>query len=89
MLEKSMRVLESRSTDEAITVVGWTDAEGDSVYNKRVALSRAQAVKDYFVSQGIDERRINVLGAGESDKFSNESEAGRRLNRRVDVILGR
>ena len=89
MLEKSMWVLESRSTDEAITVVGWTDAEGDSVYNKRVALSRAQAVKDYFVSQGIDERRINVLGAGESDKFSNESEVGRRLNRRVDVILGR
>lgn len=89
MLDKTMQVLAARSVDEPITIVGWTDAEGDSVYNKRVALSRAQAVKDYFVSKGVDKRRINVRGAGESDKFSNASEAGRRLNRRVDVVLGR
>ena len=88
-LEEVMQVIARRAADEPLTVIGWTDTEGDSAYNKRLALSRAQAVKDYLVSKGVSQDRVSVVGAGESDKFDNTSEAGRKLNRRVDIVFGR
>ena len=62
--------------------------EGDAAFNKRLGLQRAKVVKDYLVSKGVEDHRMAVMGGGESEKFDNTTEAGRKLNRRVDIIFG-
>jgi outer membrane protein OmpA-like peptidoglycan-associated protein len=91
---------ESRSTlDEAASVFnefpktaiiaqGHTDASGSEEYNQRLSERRAGSVKSYLVARGIDDARIVSLGYGESQPVtSNDSEDGRRRNRRVDLML--
>jgi len=53
-----------------------------------LSLARAKAVRDYLVGKGIDSKRINPVGYGQSKpKVSNDTEAGRLANRRVEFRL--
>ncbi len=71
-----------------IHVVGHTDSIGSEAYNLALSRRRAQSVVDYFVSQGISPSRLIVVGRGESEpRASNETEAGRQLNRRVEIYV--
>lgn len=71
-----------------VTVVGHTDNVGSDAYNQRLSEQRAQRVVDYFVRQGVDARRLTVVGAGEREpRTSNDTESGRQLNRRVEIII--
>jgi OOP family OmpA-OmpF porin len=74
-----------------IEVVGHTDDVGDDAYNQELSEQRANAVRDYLVSTGVDGSMIVTVGMGESMPVaSNTTEAGRAENRRVDVmVLGR
>jgi outer membrane protein OmpA-like peptidoglycan-associated protein len=75
-----------------IEVVGHTDDVGDDAYNMELSKQRAQAVRDYLVSNmGVDPSKIVTVGAGESMPVAtNTTEKGRAENRRVDVmVLGR
>jgi outer membrane protein OmpA-like peptidoglycan-associated protein len=75
-----------------IEVVGNTDDVGDDAYNMELSRQRAQAVRDYLVSNfGIDPSKIVTVGAGETNPVaSNTTDEGRAQNRRVDVlVLGR
>lgn len=72
----------------AIIVQGHTDSTGSDEYNLDLSERRAEAVERYLVSLGVDRDRLATMGFGEdSPVASNESESGRRQNRRVDILL--
>jgi OOP family OmpA-OmpF porin len=71
---------------EAIVTVGHTDSIGTNAYNQKLSLRRAEAVKAYLVSKGVEASRIYVEGKGETQPVaSNKTAAGRAKNRRVTV----
>ena len=68
-------------------IVGHTDAVGSSSYNQDLSERRSNAAARYLRSRGVS-REIAALGAGEAEPLeTNETEAGRRLNRRVEVAI--
>jgi OOP family OmpA-OmpF porin len=73
-------------TTVSITATGHTDNVGTDAYNDKLSLRRAQAVKDYLVSKGVDANKISVEGKGERQPVaSNKTKEGRAKNRRVDI----
>jgi general secretion pathway protein A len=74
--------------DAEITVEGYTDASGNFWYNQKLSQARANAIKNYFVEQGIDPSRIKAVGMGsEAPIDDNETPEGRSRNRRVEIKL--
>ena len=74
--------------DKKIRIEGHTDSTGDAETNLKISQQRADAVRDALVSLGVDADRITAKGMGEDFPIAtNETEDGRRQNRRVDVIL--
>ena len=72
--------------DRRIMVDGHTDWIGAERYNVGLSDRRAAAVRDYFVSRGIDASRITARGFGETRPVTrNTTEEGRSLNRRAEV----
>jgi OOP family OmpA-OmpF porin len=71
---------------EVLIAVGYTDAVGTVAYNKRLSIRRAEAVKGYLVSKGLDRSRIYTEGRGKTQPVaSNANAKGRALNRRVEI----
>ena len=71
---------------EVVVAVGHTDSTGPSSYNQRLSVRRAEAVKAYMVSKGVDADRIFTEGKGEGSPVAdNSSRSGRAKNRRVEV----
>ena len=69
-----------------VEIRGHTDSVGTEEYNMQLSEDRADAVRDYLVEQGIAADRITTRGFGESDPVAtNETEKGRRLNRRIEM----
>ena len=69
-----------------VEIAGHTDSIGKRAYNLQLSQRRANAVKDYLIRKGIDPRRVNAVGYGETRPLaSNDDEReGRELNRRVE-----
>ena len=73
-------------TLEVIVLVGHTDSVGNDAYNQKLSVRRAEAVKAYLVSKGVEANRIYTEGKGESQPVAdNKTAEGRAKNRRVDV----
>ena len=71
---------------EVIIAVGHTDSVGSYAYNQRLSVRRAEAVKAYLVSKGIERNRIYTEGKGEKQPVAdNRTAEGRAKNRRVEV----
>ncbi len=71
---------------EVIIAVGHTDSIGTDAYNQKLSIRRAEAVKAYLVSQGIETNRIYTEGKGEKQPIAdNKTAAGRAKNRRVEI----
>lgn len=71
-----------------VDVAGHTDSDGSDSYNQTLSLQRAQSVASFLGQQGVNTQRFNVLGYGESQPIaSNASEAGKALNRRVEIYI--
>lgn len=71
-----------------VDVVGHTDATGPDDYNIDLSLRRADAVMRTLIAQGVARDRIEAIGAGESQPVaSNDTEAGRAQNRRVEIQI--
>lgn len=69
-----------------IDVIGYTDNVGSEEYNQKLSERRAQAVANKLRDFGVTSQRMMVLGRGEAQPVaSNEAEAGRAQNRRVEV----
>jgi outer membrane protein OmpA-like peptidoglycan-associated protein len=69
-------------------IEGHTDNLGTHITNDRLSSARANAVRDYLISNGIDPDRLTAIGYGERrPKFSNATKGGRDQNRRVEVKL--
>ena len=71
---------------EVIIAVGNTDSIGTDAYNMALGQRRAQSVKDYLVSKGVDQSRIYTESKGKSNPVaSNATAEGRAKNRRTDI----
>jgi len=73
-------------TVELAIVIGHTDSVGTDAYNLRLGMRRAEAVKKYLVSQGVEAARVYTDSKGEREPVStNKTSQGRSENRRVVV----
>ena len=71
-----------------ILIVGHTDSQGDDAYNMGLSQRRANSASAYLQSQGVPASRITTAGRGESEPVaSNDTEAGKAQNRRVEVAI--
>ncbi|AEG92455.1 outer membrane protein OmpA [Ramlibacter tataouinensis] len=71
---------------EVVIAVGHTDAVGGNAYNQKLSVRRAEAVKSYLVSKGIENNRVYTEGKGEAQPVAdNRSAGGRAKNRRVEI----
>lgn len=71
-----------------VLVEGHTDAIGTDEYNLALSKKRAQAVHDFLVSQGVDEKRMSWEGYGKTRPVAdNDTDEGRQKNRRVDLVI--
>lgn len=65
-------------------IEGHTDNSGTTAFNQELSINRAEAIKKYLITKGIDAERIYTLGYGQSRPIAtNDTEAGRTQNRRV------
>lgn len=70
----------------SIVISGHTDSRGTAEYNQILSFKRANAVADYLIGLGIDDKRITVRAMGEAEPRVEESnDFNRQLNRRVAV----
>jgi len=71
-----------------IRVEGHTDSTGSDEYNMTLSKRRAQAVGDLLIQRNVSSARIELVGYGETAPIaSNENEAGRQMNRRVEIKI--
>jgi outer membrane protein OmpA-like peptidoglycan-associated protein len=74
--------------DTNIEIQGHTDNTGSKDLNLKLSQKRAEAVKNYLVSKGIDASRFTSKGFGDVDpKYSNDTEEGRSQNRNVQFLI--
>jgi OOP family OmpA-OmpF porin len=71
---------------EVIIAVGHTDSIGSKEYNQKLSVRRAEAVKAYLVSKGIEKNRVYTEGKGLTQPVAdNRTAEGRAKNRRVEI----
>lgn len=76
---------------EVIIAVGHTDSIGSVAYNQKLSVRRAESVKAYLVSKGVEANRIYTEGKGKSQPIApntingKDNPAGRAKNRRVEI----
>jgi len=71
-----------------VLIVGHTDAKGTDSYNQSLSARRAAASESYLASQGVLRTRVRSTGRGEAEPVAtNDTEAGRQQNRRVEVAI--
>ena len=89
LLNEVAQALKNNKTMEVL-VEGHTDSRGSDSYNLRLSDSRANAVREYLISQGIKTERLKSMGFGETKPIaSNKRRAGRKKNRRVEFTITR
>jgi OmpA-OmpF porin, OOP family len=71
---------------EVVIAVGHTDSVGGDSYNQKLSVRRAEAVKAYLVSKGIEKNRVYTEGKGEKQPVAdNKTSEGKAKNRRVEI----
>lgn len=86
VLDQTAQALQTNS-DWKMRVVGHTDSTGSSAANDQLAQQRASSVMNYLSAHGVDKGRLSVEAKGDSQPVStNNSDAGRAENRRVELI---
>jgi len=71
-----------------LAVEGYTDSVGSDAFNQTLSEQRANTVRAYLITQGLDPNSISATGFGKSNPVaSNDTPAGRQQNRRVEIII--
>ena len=71
---------------EVIIAVGHTDSVGSDAFNQKLSVARAESVKKYLVSKGIETNRVYTEGKGKKQPVAdNKTAEGRAKNRRVEI----
>ena len=84
----SVALVLNKYKQSLVDIYGHTDSTGNDQYNLDLSQRRAQSVATYLASQGVDSRRFYVKGEGESRPVAtNNNEAGRAQNRRVEIQI--
>jgi len=74
--------------DLKLQIEGYTDSIGSEEYNQTLSEKRAEAVRDYLVTSGVNMNSVVAQGMGKADPVADNSTAeGRKLNRRVEMIV--
>jgi len=74
--------------DLLLEVEGHTDSIGSDDYNQKLSEKRAESVRDYLVNSGVSTDKVIARGLGKSEPVAdNKTSAGRKLNRRVEMIV--
>jgi OOP family OmpA-OmpF porin len=75
---------------EVVIAIGHADSVGSDAYNQRLSVRRAESVKAYLVSKGLEANRVYTEGKGEKQPVAdNKSRDGRAKNRRVELeVIG-
>jgi outer membrane protein OmpA-like peptidoglycan-associated protein len=86
-IEKLARILD-RYADTNVVIEGHTDSTGTEASNQILSEHRAESVASLLRAYGVADRRLTSIGYGETRPVAtNETEAGRHLNRRVEVLI--
>jgi OOP family OmpA-OmpF porin len=87
LLDRAVAVLKEYS-DVRLEISGHTDSRGKADFNRDLSQRRADAVKLYFISRGIDGNRLTSIGYGSDRPIAdNRSDSGRSQNRRTEFRL--
>jgi outer membrane protein OmpA-like peptidoglycan-associated protein len=71
-----------------LVIEGHTDNTGSLEYNQTLSLNRANAVRNHFMGNGVDQRRLTTMGFGPTQPVAdNSTDDGRQLNRRVELRI--
>jgi outer membrane protein OmpA-like peptidoglycan-associated protein len=74
--------------DLNLQIEGHTDSTGSDEYNQTLSEKRASSVRGYLLSSGVTADHVNAVGLGKADPVAdNSTAAGRKLNRRVDLVV--
>lgn len=88
ILEQAVTLLKETDAVIEVRVEGHTDSRGTDQYNMVLSQKRAEAVVSYLIAQGVNANRLVAVGMGEGYPVaSNDTEAGRAANRRVDFVV--
>ena len=80
----------NQNSSRVVYIEGHTDNTGDAQYNQDLSERRAQSVREAFITQGIDSKRLVAKGYGEAKPIAkNSSPTGRQKNRRVEILISK
>lgn len=72
----------------AAVILGHTDSKGSAEHNMDLSKRRAETVRDYLIAGGVSPIKLRVVGRGAKEPIaSNDTDAGRAINRRVEIIV--
>ena len=78
----------AKQPEAKIQIAGHTDSQGSDAFNLDLSARRAQSVGAYLISTGVNANRISSVGRGETaPTATNDTAAGRAINRRVEVTI--
>ena len=84
----SVNVVLNEYDKTLVEIMGHTDSTGERAFNQTLSEKRAKSVAQYFESRKLNPLRLATYGHGEDYPVaSNDNEAGRKLNRRVEIVL--
>lgn len=87
VLTKLAKKMRTSKVDTSVDIIAYTDSSGPAAYNLKLSQKRAEAVRDFLIKQGVNEKVITTGWQGEKHPIaSNNTRAGRIKNRRVEII---
>lgn len=87
-VDQVVEQLRDFDTVSAIIITGHTDSKGSAAFNQTLSERRANTVRDYLISRGVNPALLSAGGAGENEPVAdNDTEQGRMENRRVDIDI--
>jgi outer membrane protein OmpA-like peptidoglycan-associated protein len=87
-LDQVAEALKAQGSDKQMVVEGHTDSQGSDRINQPLSLNRANAVRDYLVTRGVEANKITAVGMGSSHPLlDNKNSENRANNRRVEIVI--